>query len=41
VVRRQCRKAGDEATAKVFEDTAAQEMLHASATPSCCSPTRR
>jgi rubrerythrin len=26
---RQCRKAGDEATAKVFEDTAAQEMLHA------------
>jgi len=26
---RQCRKAGDEATARVFEDTAAQEMLHA------------
>jgi rubrerythrin len=26
---RQCRKAGDEATAKVFEDTAAQEILHA------------
>jgi rubrerythrin len=26
---RQCRKAGDEASAKVFEDTAAQEMLHA------------
>ena len=26
---RQCRKAGDEATAKVFEDTAAQEMQHA------------
>jgi rubrerythrin len=26
---RQCRKVGDEATAKVFEDTAAQEMLHA------------
>ncbi|MDP1529255.1 MAG: rubrerythrin family protein [Rhodoferax sp.] len=26
---RQCRKAGDEATAKVFEDTAAQEVLHA------------
>lgn len=26
---RHCRKAGDEATAKVFEDTAAQEMLHA------------
>ena len=26
---RQCRNAGDEATAKVFEDTAAQEMLHA------------
>lgn len=26
---RQCRKAGDEATTKVFEDTAAQEMLHA------------
>jgi rubrerythrin len=26
---RQCRKAGDEATARVFEDTAAQEMQHA------------
>lgn len=26
---RLCRKAGDEATARVFEDTAAQEMLHA------------
>jgi rubrerythrin len=26
---RQCRKAGDEATARVFEDTAAQEILHA------------
>lgn len=26
---RQCRKVGDEATAKVFEDTAAQELLHA------------
>jgi rubrerythrin len=26
---RQCHKVGDEATAKVFEDTAAQEMLHA------------
>jgi rubrerythrin len=26
---RQCRKVGDEATAKVFEDTAAQEILHA------------
>ncbi len=26
---RQCRQAGDEATAKVFEDTAAQEILHA------------
>ncbi len=26
---RQCRKAGDEATAKVFEDTAAQEIQHA------------
>jgi rubrerythrin len=26
---RLCRKAGDEATAKVFEETAAQEMLHA------------
>ena len=26
---RQCRKAGDESTARVFEDTAAQEMLHA------------
>lgn len=26
---RQCRKLGDEATAKVFEDTAAQELLHA------------
>lgn len=26
---RQCRKSGDEATAKVFEDTAAQEILHA------------
>ncbi len=26
---RQCRKAGDEATAKVFEETAAQEILHA------------
>jgi len=26
---RQCRKVGDEATARVFEDTAAQEMLHA------------
>lgn len=26
---RQCRKAGDEATAKVFENTAAQEMQHA------------
>jgi rubrerythrin len=26
---RKCRKAGDEATARVFEDTAAQEMLHA------------
>jgi rubrerythrin len=26
---RQCRKAGDEATAKVFEATAAQEMQHA------------
>jgi rubrerythrin len=26
---RQCRKAGDESTAKVFEDTAAQEILHA------------
>lgn len=26
---RQCRKAGDEATARVFENTAAQEMLHA------------
>lgn len=26
---RQCRKAGDEPTARVFEDTAAQEMLHA------------
>lgn len=26
---RQCRKAGDETTAKVFEDTAAQEMQHA------------
>ncbi|MHB1215380.1 MAG: rubrerythrin family protein [Thiobacillus sp.] len=26
---RQCRKAGDDATAKVFEDTAAQEIQHA------------
>lgn len=26
---RQCRKAGDEATARVFEETAAQEVLHA------------
>ena len=26
---RQCRQAGDEATARVFEDTAAQERLHA------------
>lgn len=26
---RQCRKAGDEATASVFEGTATQEMLHA------------
>ncbi|ODU49377.1 MAG: rubrerythrin [Thiobacillus sp. SCN 63-374] len=26
---RQCRKQGDEATARVFEDTAAQEILHA------------
>ena len=26
---RQCRAAGDEATARVFENTAAQEMLHA------------
>ncbi|MBN8760139.1 MAG: rubrerythrin [Thiobacillus sp. 65-69] len=26
---RQCRKLGDEATARVFEDTAAQEILHA------------
>ncbi len=26
---RHCRKAGDEATAKVFENTAAQEMMHA------------
>lgn len=26
---RQCRKAGDETTARVFEDTAAQEILHA------------
>jgi len=26
---RQCRKAGDEATARVFEDTAAQEIQHA------------
>src|SRR3569833_554679 len=26
---RQSRKVGDEATAKVYEDTAAQEMLHA------------
>jgi rubrerythrin len=26
---RQCRQAGDEATARVFEDTAAQEMQHA------------
>ncbi len=25
----QCRKVGDEATARVFEDTAAQEILHA------------
>lgn len=26
---RQCRKAGDEATARVFEETAAQEIQHA------------
>ena len=26
---RHCRQAGDEASAKVFEDTAAQELLHA------------
>lgn len=26
---RQCRKAGDETTARVFEDTAAQEIRHA------------
>ncbi len=26
---RQCRKAGDESTAQVFEDTAAQEIQHA------------